>query len=43
MLSFDQTPDAPEPIGFKISWLAVETARPASVLDAQEALQDSCQ
>ena len=34
MPSFDQTPDAPEPFGFKISWFAVKAAGPAAVLDA---------
>jgi hypothetical protein len=36
MPSFDQTPDAPEPFGFKILWFAVKAADPASVLDALE-------
>jgi hypothetical protein len=36
MPSFDQTPDAPEPFGFKVSWFAVKTSDTASVLDALE-------
>jgi len=36
MPSFDQTPDKPEPFGFKVSWFAVKTSDPASVLDALE-------
>ena len=36
MLSFDRTPDAPEPFGFKVSWFAVKAADPTSVLDALE-------
>jgi hypothetical protein len=36
MPSFDQTPDEPEPFGFKISWFAVKASSPASVLDALE-------
>ncbi len=36
MPSFDQTLDAPEPFGFKVSWFAVKTSDPASVLDALE-------
>ncbi len=34
MPTFDQTPDEPEPFGFKVSWFAVKTSDPASVLDA---------
>jgi hypothetical protein len=34
MPSFDQTPDAPKPFGFKVSWFAVPASDPASVLDA---------
>ena len=37
MSSFDQTPDEPEPFGYKINWLALKTADPAAVLDAIEA------
>jgi hypothetical protein len=36
MPSFDQTPDKPEPFGFKVSWFAVRASDPASVLDAVE-------
>jgi hypothetical protein len=36
MPSFDQTPDEPEPFGFKILWFAVKASDPASVLDALE-------
>jgi hypothetical protein len=36
MPSFDQTPDEPEPFGFKVSWFAVKAPDPASVLDALE-------
>lgn len=36
MPSFDQTPDEPEPFGFKVSWFAVKASDPASVLDAFE-------
>jgi len=36
MPSFDQTPDKPEPFGFKISWFAVKASNPALVLDALE-------
>lgn len=36
MPSFDQTPDKPEPFGFKVSWFAVKAVDPASVLDALE-------
>src|SRR5579872_6833851 len=36
MPSFDQTPDAPKPFGFKVSWFAVQATDPASVLDALE-------
>jgi hypothetical protein len=36
MPSFDQTLDAPESFGFKVSWFAVKTSDPASVLDALE-------
>jgi hypothetical protein len=34
MPSFDQTPDEPEPFGFKVSWFAVKASDPTSVLDA---------
>ncbi len=34
MPKFDQTPDKPEPFGFKVSWFAVKASDPASVLDA---------
>ena len=33
---FDQTPDKPEPFGFKVNWFAVKASDPASVLDALE-------
>jgi len=36
MPSFNQTPDEPEPFGFKVSWFAVKTSDPVSVLDALE-------
>jgi len=36
MPSFDQTPDAPQPFGFKVSWFAVKATNPRSVLDALE-------
>jgi hypothetical protein len=36
MPSFDQTPDKPQPFGYKISWFAVKASDPASVLDALE-------
>ena len=36
MPSFDQTPDKPQPFGYKVSWFAVKTSDPASVLDALE-------
>lgn len=36
MPSFDQAPDEPEPFGFKVSWFAVKTSDPISVLDALE-------
>lgn len=34
MPKFDQTPDRPEPFGYKVSWFAVKASDPASVLDA---------
>ncbi|MEW6436876.1 MAG: hypothetical protein AB1508_06870 [Pseudomonadota bacterium] len=37
MPSFDQTPDEPEPFGYKISWFALKTSDPAAVLEAIEA------
>jgi hypothetical protein len=36
MPSFDQTPDEPEPFGFKVFWFAVKASDPAAVLDALE-------
>jgi hypothetical protein len=33
---FNQTPDEPEPFGFKVSWFAVKASNPAAVLDALE-------
>jgi hypothetical protein len=36
MPSFRQTPDKPQPFGFKISWFAVKASDTASVLDALE-------
>jgi len=32
--SFDQTPDEPEPFGYKVSWLAIKTPEPAAVVEA---------
>jgi len=34
--AFDQTPDRPEPFGYKVSWFALKTSDPAAVLDALE-------
>jgi hypothetical protein len=34
--SFGQTPDEPEPFGFKVSWFAVKASDPATVLDVLE-------
>jgi hypothetical protein len=34
--SFDQTPDYPQSFGYKISWFALKTSDPASVLNALE-------
>ena len=34
MTSFEQTPDKPQSFGYKVSWFAVKTADPASVLAA---------
>jgi hypothetical protein len=34
MPSFDQTPDKPQPFGFKVLWFAVKASDPTSVLDA---------
>ena len=36
MRSFNQTPDKPEPFGFKILWFALKTSDPAVVVDAFE-------
>lgn len=36
MPSFNQTPDEPEPFGYKISWFALKASDPASVVDALE-------
>jgi hypothetical protein len=36
MPSFDQTPDKPKSLGFKVSWFAVKAADPAAVLGALE-------
>jgi hypothetical protein len=36
MTSFDQTPDMPEPFGYKVSWFAIKTSDPAAVIDALE-------
>jgi hypothetical protein len=33
---FNQTPDEPEPFGFKVSWSAVKASDPAAVVDALE-------
>lgn len=34
--SFDQTPDEPEPFGFKVSWFAIKASDPATILEALE-------
>lgn len=34
MPSFDQTPDMPEPFGYKVSWFAIRATDPAAVIDA---------
>ena len=34
MHSFDQTPDRPQPFGFKVNWLALKTSDPLAVVDA---------
>ena len=34
MPKFAQTPDKPEPFGYKVSWFAVKASDPALVLDA---------
>jgi hypothetical protein len=34
MRSFDQTPDKPQPFGFKVNWLALKTSDPLAVVDA---------
>jgi len=34
--AFNQTPDQPEPFGYKVSWFALRTSDPVSVLDALE-------
>jgi hypothetical protein len=36
MPSFDQTPDRPQPFGFKVNWFALKASDPGSVLDAFE-------
>jgi hypothetical protein len=36
MPSLDQTPDKPQPFGFKVLWFAVKASDPTSVLDALE-------
>lgn len=36
MVPFDQTPDRPQPFGFKVSWFAVKASDRTSVLDALE-------
>ncbi len=36
MPSFDQTPDKPQPFGYKILWFAFKTSDPAAVLEALE-------
>ena len=33
---FNQTPDQPQPFGYKVSWFAVKASDPVSVLDALE-------
>jgi hypothetical protein len=33
---FDQTPDKPQPFGFKVIWFALKTSDPTAVLDALE-------
>jgi hypothetical protein len=34
--AFNQTPDQPESFGYKVSWFALRTSDPVSVLDALE-------
>jgi len=36
MRSFNQTPDQPQPFGFKIIWIALKTSDPLAVIDALE-------
>ncbi len=36
MHSLDQTPDKPQPFGFKVNWLAVKTLDPLAVIEALE-------
>jgi hypothetical protein len=36
MPSFDHTPDKPQSFGYKVSWFAVRTSDPGSILDALE-------
>jgi hypothetical protein len=36
MPSFEQTPDKPQPFGFKVNWFALKASDPGSVLDAFE-------
>jgi hypothetical protein len=36
MPAFNQTPDQPQPFGYKVSWFAVKAADPVSVLDVLE-------
>jgi hypothetical protein len=36
MRSFHQTPDKPQPFGFKIIWIALKTSDPLAVIDALE-------
>ncbi len=34
--SFDPTPDAPKPFGFKVSWFAIQTSDPLAIFEALE-------
>jgi hypothetical protein len=36
MPSFNQTPDKPQPFGYKVNWFALKTSDPAAVVDALE-------
>ncbi len=39
MSSFNRTPDHPQSFGYKVSWFAIKTSDPASVIDALEIRQ----